>query len=72
MTFCKQRGFSMIELLIVLTIVIILTGIGFITLWPALNKEHVDTAYDSTLDTLRIYRNLAWVLKKSLRLADEI
>jgi prepilin-type N-terminal cleavage/methylation domain-containing protein len=59
MTFCKQRGFSMIELLIVLTIVIILTGIGFITLWPALNKEHVDTAYDRTLDTLRIYRNLA-------------
>jgi prepilin-type N-terminal cleavage/methylation domain-containing protein len=59
MTFGKQRGFSMIEMLIVLSIVIILTGIGFVSLWPALNKEHVDTAYDRTLDTLRIYRNLA-------------
>lgn len=59
MTFRKQRGFSMIEMLIVLAVVIILAGIGFITLVPMLNKEHVDTAYDKTLETLRIYRNLS-------------
>jgi prepilin-type N-terminal cleavage/methylation domain-containing protein len=55
----KQSGFSMIEMLIVFTIVLILTGIGFVSLWPFLNKEHVDTAYDSTLEVLRVYRNLA-------------
>jgi prepilin-type N-terminal cleavage/methylation domain-containing protein len=59
MTFRRQRGFSMIEMLIVLAVVIILAGIGFISLWPMLNKEHVDTAYDKTLETLRIYRNLS-------------
>jgi prepilin-type N-terminal cleavage/methylation domain-containing protein len=59
MAFRKQRGFSMVETLIVLSLVLILTGIGFITLWPALNKEHVDTSYERVLETLRIYRNLA-------------
>lgn len=59
MTFREQRGFSMVEMLIVLCIVIILASIASITMWPALNKEHVDTAYDTTLQTLRVYRNLA-------------
>jgi len=55
----RQRGFSMIEMLIVLAVVIILAGISFIWMWPMLNKAHVDAAYDRTLETLRIYRNLA-------------
>lgn len=59
MSLAKQRGFSMIEMLIVFSLIIILTGIGFVSLWPILNKEHVDSAYDRTLDALRIYRNLA-------------
>ena len=59
MKLAKQRGFSMVEMLIVFTLVLILTGIGFVSLWPILNKEHVDTAYDETLEALRVYRNLA-------------
>jgi type II secretory pathway pseudopilin PulG len=55
----NERGFSMVEMLIVFSLVLILTGIGFISLWSVLNKEHVDTAYERTLETLRIYRNLA-------------
>lgn len=55
----KQRGFSMIEMLIVLCIAIILASIAFIEMWPVLNKDHVETAFDTTMETLRTYRNLA-------------
>ncbi|MFZ0815509.1 MAG: type II secretion system protein [Candidatus Sulfotelmatobacter sp.] len=55
----NQNGFSMLELMITLTIALIMVGVTFITLQPALNQNHVNTAYDTTLMALRNTRNLA-------------
>jgi prepilin-type N-terminal cleavage/methylation domain-containing protein len=59
MTPKKIRGFSLLEMMIVVAIGLLLATVSFITLMPALKKNHVDQAYDTTLSTLRTYRNLA-------------
>jgi len=59
MTAKKQHGFSLIELLITIAIGITVTSITFVTLVPMMNKNHVDSAYDTTLAVLRNTRNLA-------------
>jgi type II secretory pathway pseudopilin PulG len=55
----KALGFSMLEMLIVITIGMILTGITFISLQPVLKQAHVNSAYDTTLMALRNYRSRA-------------
>jgi prepilin-type N-terminal cleavage/methylation domain-containing protein len=53
----KTRGFSMLELLIVMSIGLIMAGVTFMAMKPLLNSSHVDQAYDTTLSVLRNYRN---------------
>jgi len=53
------RGFSLLEMVIVIAIGMILTGITFIALKPLLNQSHVNSAYDTTLMALRTYRSRA-------------
>ena len=55
----KQRGFSLLELLITVAIGFTIAGITFMALMPMFNKNHVDSAYDTVLMTLRNTRNLA-------------
>ena len=55
----KQRGFSLLELMITISISLIIAGVGYISLRPLLYQSHVNTAYDTTLMTLRNTRNLA-------------
>ncbi|MFZ0770929.1 MAG: type II secretion system protein [Candidatus Sulfotelmatobacter sp.] len=55
----KTSGFSLLELMITLTIALILAGVTFVGLRPMLNQSHVDSAYDTTLMVLRNTRNLA-------------
>jgi len=55
----NQNGFSLLEMMITLSIALILIGVTFVTLQPALNQNHVNTAYDTTLMALRTTRNLA-------------
>jgi prepilin-type N-terminal cleavage/methylation domain-containing protein len=55
----NQNGFSLLELMITLTIALIMVGVTFVTLQPALNQHHVTSAYDTTLMALRTTRNLA-------------
>lgn len=55
----KQRGVSLLELMAVLAIMMILSGVGFIALQPMLKKGHMDSGYDTTLMVLRNTRNLA-------------
>jgi prepilin-type N-terminal cleavage/methylation domain-containing protein len=55
----QQRGFSLLEMMITLSIVLILAGISFISLRPLFNKGHVDSAYTTTLMVLRDTRHLA-------------
>jgi prepilin-type N-terminal cleavage/methylation domain-containing protein len=55
----KIRGFSLIELMIVMTILLIMCGIGTITLLPTLKDMHTSNAYNTTLATMRLARQMA-------------
>src|SRR5690349_2223226 len=59
MTSKKQRGFSLLEMLVTVSIGLIIGGMTFITMMPLLNKSHIDSAYDTTLMVLRNTRHLA-------------
>lgn len=59
MTSTKQRGFSLLEMLTVVSIGLIIGGMTFITMMPMLNRGHIDSAYDTTLMVLRNTRHLA-------------
>jgi prepilin-type N-terminal cleavage/methylation domain-containing protein len=55
----SQRGFSLIELMIVVAIGFTLAGITFVSIQSALMKNHLDSAYDTTLMVLRNTRELS-------------
>lgn len=55
----KQRGFSLLELLIVLAIGLVMAGVSIMALVPLYKQNHVDSAYDTTLSVIRTYRNQA-------------
>lgn len=55
----KNRGFSVVELMIVVVIGIIMTGVSLMALMPLLKQDHLDQAYDTTMSVLRTYRNQA-------------
>ena len=59
MTLKKQRGFSLLELLITVSIAMIMMGITFLTVMPMFNRNHIDDAYQVTLSALRNTRHLA-------------
>jgi Tfp pilus assembly protein FimT len=54
-----QRGLSLLELMITISIAMILAGITFISFQPLLKKGHVDSGYETTLMVLRDIRHLA-------------
>jgi prepilin-type N-terminal cleavage/methylation domain-containing protein len=55
----QPRGFSLLELMMVVSIGLVMAGVTFISLQPMLKKGHVDSAYDTTLMVLRDTRHLA-------------
>jgi prepilin-type N-terminal cleavage/methylation domain-containing protein len=55
----NTRGFSLVELMIVMTVLLIVTGIATISLQPVLKAARVTNAYNSTLTTLRQARERA-------------
>ena len=59
MTLKRQRGFSLLELMITIAIGLTLASITFIAMMPMFNRNHVDLAYDTTLMVLRNTRHLA-------------
>jgi len=59
MTLRKNRGYSLLEMMIVLAVIIILSSFAVFRMQTVLNQAHLDTAYDTTLSTLRNTRNLA-------------
>jgi prepilin-type N-terminal cleavage/methylation domain-containing protein len=52
-----HRGFSLLELLIVIAIGLTMAGVTFMSLMPLFKQNHVDAAYDTTLSVIRNYRN---------------
>ena len=55
MTLRKKRGFSLLEMLIVIAIGFTMAGVTFIAMKPLFNQNHVDQAYDTTLSVMRNY-----------------
>jgi len=55
----QARGFSMLELLITISIGMTMAGVTFMALMPLFRQNHVDAAYDTTLSVIRNYRNLS-------------
>jgi prepilin-type N-terminal cleavage/methylation domain-containing protein len=55
----SHRGFSLLEMMIVVAIGFTLASIAFISIKSMSSKEHLDTAYDTTLMVLRNTRELA-------------
>jgi len=54
-----QRGFSLLEMLITVAIGLTVASIGFVTMMPMFNRNHVDLGYETTLMVLRNTRHLA-------------
>jgi len=59
MTSKTNRGFSLLEMMISVCIIIILASFAQLWMQPLLNRSHLDDAYSTTLSTLRTTRNLA-------------
>jgi len=59
MTSKKQRGFSLLEMIITIAIGLTLAGITFIAMMPMFNRNHMELGYDTTLMVLRNTRHLA-------------
>lgn len=59
MTSRKTRGFSLLELMIVVLIGFTMAGVTFMALMPLFVENHVDQAYDTALSVIRNYRNLS-------------
>lgn len=55
----KNRGFSLLELMVVITLGLVVGGISIMALQPLYRQNHVDTAYDTTLSVIRNYHNQA-------------
>lgn len=55
----RQRGFSLIEMMITVAIGLTIGGITFIAMMPMFNRNHVELAYETTLMALRNTRHLA-------------
>jgi prepilin-type N-terminal cleavage/methylation domain-containing protein len=55
----KNRGFTMLELLMTIAISLTMAGVTFMALKPLLNQSHVDSAYDTTLSAISGYQSQA-------------
>jgi prepilin-type N-terminal cleavage/methylation domain-containing protein len=55
----KQSGFSLLEMMIAISISLILAAIVTVTIQPTLNQQQVNDAYNTTLTTLRRARDQA-------------
>jgi type II secretory pathway pseudopilin PulG len=54
-----EAGFSITELMVVTLIILMITGGSYLSLQPALQSQHVTTAYNQTLMTMRRARDQA-------------
>src|SRR5262245_39933632 len=59
MAFPRMHGYSLLEMMIVVAIMLTAAAIAFISLQPALRQERVTSAYNTTLTTMRRAREIA-------------
>jgi type II secretory pathway pseudopilin PulG len=55
----SMRGFSLLEMTVVVLITMVVMAITFVTTQPLLKQAHVNSAYDTTMMALRNYRSRA-------------
>ena len=55
----NARGFSLLEMMVVVLIVLLVSSLGFISLQPALKQERVSNAYNTVLSAMRLARDNA-------------
>ena len=55
----NEHGFSLLEMLITVSIILILAGVSFVALVPSTSQSHLESAYSTSLMTLRNTRYLA-------------
>ena len=55
----RMRGFSLLETMVVVAIIMIVTGISMMTLQPALQSQRVTNAYNTSLMAMRQARDTA-------------
>jgi len=63
-SFLRPRGFSLLELIIVMSLLMIVAGITFMALQPSLKDARTNQAFDLTLMQLRIARQRAIAERK--------
>jgi prepilin-type N-terminal cleavage/methylation domain-containing protein len=51
--FGSQRGFTLLEAMIVLTVILVTSAIAFLSMKPMMQQSRVTTAYNATLATIR-------------------
>src|SRR5258705_10354511 len=56
---CRARGFSLLEMMIVICVLMIVGGIGFMGLQPALKDAKVNQAFERAMMPLRVARQRA-------------
>src|SRR6516165_6925059 len=54
-----MRGFSLIEMIIVVTIILVVSGVAIMGMQPALQYSRVNNAYNITLAAIRQARDFA-------------
>ncbi len=59
MQFFRMRGFSLLEMMIVISIALVVVAVTFVGLQPVLRQNHVANGYNITLGTLRNARETA-------------
>jgi prepilin-type N-terminal cleavage/methylation domain-containing protein len=57
MSSSEKHGFSLLELLVTISIGMTMAGVTFVALMPLFKENNVDTAYDTTISVIRNYRN---------------
>jgi Tfp pilus assembly protein FimT len=61
---CDSRGFSLLEMMIVICVLMIVGGISFMALQPALQDARVNAAFEDTMMPLRVARQRAVAERK--------
>jgi prepilin-type N-terminal cleavage/methylation domain-containing protein len=55
----RMRGFSLIEMMIVISVVMVISAMSVMSLQPALQQSRVSNAYDTTLMAMRQARDMS-------------
>lgn len=65
----NMRGFSLVEMLIVIGVILIVTAVSVMSIEPALQSTHVSNAYNTTMAAMRQARDFAVAQRQEYKIA---